>query len=161
MDTRTIHRRRVASGVLAGALLLAPLAGCGDTADTGGVDAAPEATASESAPAEQTGDPTETSAPMETSAPGTTGATGTDGGTGADVNCSGTSCSITLSGNGAEADVLGTPIVLSAVDNGRASIRVGNQEVACTQGESVSAGPLTVECTTVAQDSVTMTASLG
>ncbi len=138
--------------MLAGALLLAPLAGCGDTADT---EAAPEGTATESAPAGATDDPT------ATTDPGATGATGTDGGTNADVNCTGTSCSVTLSGDGAQADILGTPIVLGAVESGRASIRVGDQEIGCSQGESVSAGPLSIECTTVTQDSVTMTASLG
>jgi hypothetical protein len=152
MDTRTISRCRLVPAVLAGALLLAPLAGCGDTADT---EAAPEVTATESAPAGATDDPT------ATTDPGATGATGTDGGTNADVNCTGTSCSVTLSGDGAQADILGTPIVLGAVESGRASIRVGDQEIGCSQGESVSAGPLSIECTTVTQDSVTMTASLG
>lgn len=152
MDTRTISRRRLTPAVLAGALLLVPLAGCGDTAETG---AAPEVTATESAPAGTTGDPT------ATTDPGATGATGTDGGTNADVDCTGTSCSVTLSGDGAQADILGTPIVLGAVESGRASIRVGDQEIGCSQGESVSAGPLNLECTTVTEDTVTMTASLG
>jgi hypothetical protein len=152
MDTRTISRRRLVPAVLAGALLLVPVAGCGDTA---GTEAAPEVTATESAPAGATDDPT------ATTDPGATGATGTDGGTNADVNCTGTSCSVTLSGDGAQADILGTPIVLGAVEGGRASIRVGDQEIGCSQGESVSAGPLSIECTTVTQDSVTMTASLG
>jgi hypothetical protein len=154
MDTRIIHRRRLASGLLAGAVLLAPLAGCGDTT-AGDVDADPDVTATESAPAEETGDAT---ASPES---GTTGATGTDGGTNADVNCSGTSCSITLSGNGAEADILGTTVALGAVENGRATVRIGDRELACNQGERISAGPLTVECTTVSEDAVTMTASLG
>jgi hypothetical protein len=43
---------------------------------------------------------------------------------------------------------------------GRAS-GSANQEIACSQGESVSAGPLNLECTTVTEDTVTMTASLG
>ena len=138
--------------MLAGALLLVPLAGCGDTADT---DAAPAVTATESAPAGGTGDPT------ATAEPGATDATGTDGGTNADVDCTGTSCAVTLSGDGAQADILGTSIVLGAVESGRASIRVGDQEIGCSQGESVSAGPLSLECTTVTEDTVTMTASLG
>jgi hypothetical protein len=33
--------------------------------------------------------------------------------------------------------------------------------VSCTQGEDVSAGPLTVTCTAVTTHSVTLTASLG
>ena len=148
MDTTTIHRRRIAPGVLAGALLLVPLTGCGGSGD----DAAPEATATASAPAEGT------TAPSGTAEPGTTGS---DGGTNADVDCAGTSCSVTLAGNGAQADVLGTPIVLGAVENGRATVRVGDQELTCGQGESVSAGPLTLACTTVTEDALTLTASLG
>lgn len=147
-----MHRRRLAPGVLAGALLLGPLAGCGDTAN---VDATPTGTPTQSTPAMGTGGPT------ATSEPGSTGATGTGGGTDAGVDCSGSSCSVTLSGDGAQAEVLGTPIVLGAVEDGRASIRIGDKELACSQGESVSAGPVTVACTTVTEDSVTMTASLG
>jgi hypothetical protein len=154
MDTRTIHRRRLASGVLSGALLLVPLAACsGDTTTSG------TATTDTSAPAGDAGGGTDTAAPEDTAA--TSGPTGSDGGTTADVDCAGTSCSVTLSGDGAEAEVLGTPIVLDAVESGRASIRVGDQEIGCTQGEGVSAGPLSLECTTVTEDSVTMTASLG
>ncbi|MGY1679149.1 hypothetical protein [Geodermatophilus sp. SYSU D01176] len=141
MDARTIQRRRLTPGVLAGVLLLVPLAACsGDTTTSG------TATTDTAAPAEDTAAPEDT---------------GTDSGANTAVTCTGTSCSVTLSGDGAEAQVLGTSIVLGAVENGRASIRVGDQDVACSEGEGVSAGPLTVECTTVAEDSVTMTASLG
>ncbi|SNS16223.1 hypothetical protein SAMN06893096_102296 [Geodermatophilus pulveris] len=155
MGTQTTPTRRVAAGVFAAGLLLA---GCGGTADE--IDAAPEATATESSPADGTADPTATAGAEDTTAT-ETGAAGTDGGTDAGVNCSGTSCEVTLTGDGAEADILGTPITLGTVADGRASIQVGDQELACSQGESVSAGPLTVECTTVTEDSVTMTASLG
>ncbi len=158
MDTRTTARRRLAPGVLAGALLLVPLAACGEDTPTG------TGTTETSAPAEDTGGATDTAAPEDTAAtsePGATGATGTDSGTSADVNCAGTSCSVTLSGEGAQAQVLGTPIVLGAVENGQATFRVGDQELGCTQGETASAGPLSVECTTVSEDAVTMTASLG
>ncbi|WNV73628.1 hypothetical protein [Geodermatophilus sp. DSM 44513] len=150
MGTQTTPTRRIAAGVFAAGLLLA---GCGSTADE---IAAPETTATESAPAEDTADPTATAGAEDTAA-----APGTDGGTDAGVNCSGTSCEVTLTGDGAQVDVLGTPITLGTVADGRASISVGGQELACSQGESVAAGPLTVECTTVTEDAVTMTASLG
>ena len=137
MDTSTIHRRRLASGVIAGALLLVPLAACSEDTPTSGT-----ATTDTSAPAGDTG---------------TTDATGTNAG----VDCTGTSCSLTLTGDGAQADVLGTQVSLGTVQDGRATVRVGDREVSCSQGESVSAGPLTLECTTVTADTVTLTASLG
>jgi hypothetical protein len=77
------------------------------------------------------------------------------------VSCSGTSCSVTLSGDGASADVLNQKLAFGGVDNGRATLRVGDKEVSCAQGESVDAGPLSLECTEVTDDSVKLTASLG
>lgn len=145
MGTRTAYRG--ASGLLAGALLLMPLAACGDTAGTGDADA----TATETTPADETGETTE-----PTDAGDTAG-----GGTGADVDCTGNSCSVTLSGDGASADLLGTSIAFGGVENGRATLRVGDTEVSCAQGESVSAGPLSLECTEVTDDSVKLSASLG
>ncbi|WP_091538421.1 hypothetical protein [Modestobacter sp. DSM 44400] len=89
--------------------------------------------------------------------PSAAGASSTDSG----VDCAGTTCTVTLAGDGTEVQVLGTTISLGAVENGRATIGVGGQEFSCSQGESVSAGPLTVECTTITTDGVTLTASLG
>jgi hypothetical protein len=140
---------RVAPGLFAAGLLLAPLTGCTGTADT---DATPGATATGSAPAGGTATPAESSAPEDT-----TGTGGADGG----VDCTVNSCSLTLSGDGARAEVLGTPVTLGTVQDGRATVRVGDREVSCSQGESVAAGPLTLECTTVTPDTVTLTASLG
>jgi hypothetical protein len=76
-------------------------------------------------------------------------------------SCSGTSCSVTLDGEGAEVEILGTSLAFGGVQDGRASLSVGNASISCAQGETVSAGSLTLECTTVAQDSVELTASLG
>ena len=117
-----------------------PLAACGDTAGTG--DA--EATATETTPADETGETTEPTDAGDT-----------------DVDCTGNSCSVTLSGDGAEADILGTTIVLGGVENGQATFRVGNQDLTCGQGDTTEAGPLTLECTTVQEDTVTLTATLG
>jgi hypothetical protein len=80
---------------------------------------------------------------------------------GSGVDCAGASCSITLDGVGTEVDVLGNTVPLGQVQDGRVTIGVGDREVSCSQGESVSAGPLTLECTTVTADVVTLTASLG
>ncbi|SHN56092.1 hypothetical protein SAMN05660350_00647 [Geodermatophilus obscurus] len=148
MDTSTIHHRRLASGMLAGALLLVPLAACSEDTTTSGT-----ATTDTSAPAGDTGT-TDTTAPEDTAASDPTGAD-------AGVDCTGTSCSLTLTGDGAQADVLGTQVSLGTVQDGRATVRVGDREVSCSSGESVSAGPLTLECTTVTADAITLTASLG
>ena len=77
------------------------------------------------------------------------------------LSCSTSSCSVTLDGAGAEVEVLGTSLALGGVQDGRATLSVGNASVSCAQGETVSAGPLTLECTTVASDAVELTASLG
>jgi len=76
------------------------------------------------------------------------------------VSCSATSCSVKLSGDGAEADILGTTLAFAGTENGRASLSVGGASVSCGQGESVTAGPLSLECTAVTDNSVEVTASL-
>ena len=77
------------------------------------------------------------------------------------VSCMTNRCSVTLSGDGAEAEILGTTLTLAGVQDGRASLSVGNASVSCGEGENVTAGPLSLECTSVTEDSVELTASLG
>lgn len=77
------------------------------------------------------------------------------------VSCSGSSCSVTLSGDGAEAEILGTTLTFGGVQNGRASLGVAGANVSCAEGESVTAGPLQLQCTSITDDSVELTASLG
>jgi hypothetical protein len=76
------------------------------------------------------------------------------------VSCSGSSCSVTLSGDGAEAEILGTTLSLGGVADGRATLGVAGAEVSCAEGESVSAGPLQLQCTSITDDSVELSASL-
>lgn len=76
------------------------------------------------------------------------------------LSCSPTSCSVTLSGEGAEAEILGTTLGLAGVQDGRATLTVGGATVSCGEGESVSAGPLALECTSVTENGVELTASL-
>ena len=76
------------------------------------------------------------------------------------VSCSASSCTVTLSGDGAKADILGNTLGFAGVKDGRASLSVGDACVSCAQCESVSAGPLTLECTKVTDNSVELTASL-
>jgi hypothetical protein len=77
------------------------------------------------------------------------------------VSCSGSQCTATLTGSEAEAEILGTSLAFGGVQDGRASLSVGDASVSCAQGESVSAGPLSLTCTTVSDDSVELTARLG
>ena len=77
------------------------------------------------------------------------------------VSCSTSSCTATLSGDGAEAQILGTTVKFAGTQDGRATLGVGDASVSCAEGESVGAGPLSVTCTKVGDDSVELTASLG
>jgi hypothetical protein len=77
------------------------------------------------------------------------------------VSCSGTKCTATLSGDGASADILGTKVQFSGTTDGRATLGVGDASVSCAEGESISAGPLSVTCTSVTDSAVKLTASLG
>jgi hypothetical protein len=76
------------------------------------------------------------------------------------VSCSITSCSLRLA-PGTTVDVLGNRVSLGGVQDGRASLGVGDRSVSCTQGQEVSAGPLTLTCTTVTADEVVLSAGLG
>lgn len=77
------------------------------------------------------------------------------------VSCSTAgSCTVTLSGEGAEADILGTTLSLGGVQDGRASLTVAGVNVSCGEGESVVAGPLQVSCSGVTEGSVELTATL-
>ena len=140
--TRTRTRNRpTAATLLTGGLLLFPLAACTDApvADDG-------AATSTEAPAEDTGTGEATESEVA--------------GSPTEVDCSGRSCELTLQ-SGQEAEVLGTTIAFTTSQDGTATIRIGNDDASCRQGEAVEAGPLSLECTTVTDDSVTLTASLG
>jgi len=50
---------------------------------------------------------------------------------------------------------------LEAVRDGQATLRVGDRDITCTEGQSASADSLTLTCTGVTSDTVTVTLSLG
>ena len=77
------------------------------------------------------------------------------------VSCTSGSCTVTLSGAGAQAEIFGTTLSFEGVQDGRASLSVGGASVSCGEGESVAAGPLEVSCSGVSDDSVELTATLG
>ena len=101
--------------------------------------------------------------PGAAGAPGEPGSPGTDADAGAlsIASCSESSCSVTLAGTGSRVQVLGTTITFDDVRDGRATLRVDDQPITCTEGQSASAGPLTLTCTDVTSDAVTVTVSLG
>ena len=76
------------------------------------------------------------------------------------VSCTTSSCTATLSGNGAQAEILGTTVTFGGSQDGRASLSVAGASVSCAEGESVGAGPLQLECTSVTDDAVEITATL-
>ena len=59
------------------------------------------------------------------------------------------------------ADILGTTLTFGGVQNGKATLSVGGASVTCGEGETVTAGPLQIECSGVTDDSVEVKASLG
>ncbi len=77
------------------------------------------------------------------------------------VSCSPRSCTVTLEGADAEVEVLGTTLAFAGTQDGRASLGVGSATVSCAEGESVSAGRLSLLCSSVADDRIELTASLG
>jgi hypothetical protein len=77
------------------------------------------------------------------------------------VSCSGVTCSATLTADGARVTVFGRTVTLAGLENGSASIGVGDRRISCRQGDTVSAGPLKLTCATVTDQEVTVTARLG
>ena len=77
------------------------------------------------------------------------------------ASCSEGSCSVTLAGTGSRVQILGATISFEEVRDGQAALRVDDQDITCTEGQSASAGALTLTCTDVTSNSVTMTVSLG
>jgi hypothetical protein len=132
---------------LAAAVLLPVLAAC--TVNIGGTAASSSAarsTASAPATSQSGGTAVQSAAPGQNNV--------------ARVSCSGASCSVTLGGT-SRLTVLGTTFSLSGIQDGRATLDVGGRSVSCAQGESVSAGGVTLACTAVTEDSVSFTATRG
>ncbi len=66
---------------------------------------------------------------------------------------------MTLAGSGSTATVFDTAISFVGVRDGRADLRVGEDDVSCAPGQRVSSGRLDLECRAVGGDSVDLTAS--
>src|SRR4051794_4387551 len=88
------------------------------------------------------------------------GAAGSAGSSATSVaSCSETSCSVTLAGNGSSVDVFGATISFRTIQDGQATLRVGDQDVSCRQGQMVSVGSLWIECAAVTDNRVEFTVS--
>lgn len=142
MDTTRSRRSAI---VLAGGFLFLPLAACSTddlSTDTSATAGAEDAAESASSAAESAAGSAADAVDQQ-------------------VDCSGTSCSVTLSPDAGEVEILGTTMAYDGVEDGEANVRVGDQSVSCTEGQTVEAGPISVECTTVSEESITLTAGLG
>ena len=109
------------TGVLAGGLVLVPLAGCsGDevVSDSSVLGDAGSAASSASSAAESAAESV-----------------------GEAVDCSGSTCSVTLDADSGEVELLGTTASFGGVQDGEATFSVAGQEVSCAEGDSVNAGP--------------------
>jgi hypothetical protein len=137
-----MSRFRVLAGSFGAVLLLVPLAGCPDASTSDGTESSSGASATQSPPADGS-----SGAPNGTEASGSA----------SDVDCSAGTCSLTLTGEGAEAVVLGTAVVLGRIEDGRASLRLSGMDGSCGSGDSTTVGSFSVQCTTVTGDAVTLT----
>lgn len=74
-------------------------------------------------------------------------------------NCSGLTCEVTLSGEGASTELgaAETPIKLVAIEDGQATIELGDAQGSCSAGETIELAESSVECTNVDDDSVQLT----
>ena len=77
------------------------------------------------------------------------------------VSCTPSSCTATLSGEGASAEILGTTVEFAGTQDGRATLGVAGANVSCGEGEKIGAGPLSITCSSVTDDAVEITATLG
>lgn len=70
--------------------------------------------------------------------------------------CSGGTCTVTLTGAGASTDLGsgGSTITLVSVDSGVATFELAGEDARCSAGETVEVAELTVECTKIGDDSV-------
>ncbi len=139
---------RLAGGVVAAGFLLLPLTGCSADAE--------DTTAADLTSAAQSAGDAAASATASAGAAASSAASEIN----ERVECSGSSCSVTVS-TGADVEVLGTQLSLESVEGDQATVSAGDRTVTCGEGETVSVGPLSLECSDITDDSVTMTASLG
>jgi len=75
------------------------------------------------------------------------------------VNCTNGTCTVTMGGSGTTVGIFDTTISFGSISDGRATLRVDDQDVTCAAGQTVTAGSLTLACTDVTADTVSFTAT--
>jgi hypothetical protein len=139
--------RRRTAGLVGSAAVAVALAGC---TGAGGSDARSAMQSSAAAP----GLPSATAS----ASPGPSGQPAPSRGVSCDVH----TCTLTLrTTDPREVRAFGASLALAGVQDGVASLTVGDARVECGQGEGVRAGPLTLFCDDVTAGSVTLTAEVG
>lgn len=76
------------------------------------------------------------------------------------VSCEGTTCAITLRGVGAEADVLGIPVVLENVADGSAEVSVAGQTLSLALDQTLEAGGASVRLVSTTEEEVELQISV-
>jgi hypothetical protein len=93
---------------------------------------------------------------------GCTGAGGSDAAPSRGVTCDVDTCTLTLRTAGArQIEAFGADLTLDGVEDGVASLVVGDARVECGRDEAVRAGALTLFCDDVTAAGVTLTAEVG
>ena len=75
------------------------------------------------------------------------------------MSCSGSTCSVTLSGSGSRVHLPGGTMSLVQLRDGRATLRGGNRDVVCVEGQDVSVAGLDIGCSAVTAHAVRFTAT--
>ncbi|HLS13890.1 MAG TPA: hypothetical protein VK095_05195 [Beutenbergiaceae bacterium] len=67
-------------------------------------------------------------------------------------NCLNQSCTVTLSGSGANTDPAGYTVELEGADGQQATFAINGESATCTEGEAVQVGGYSATCTEVGDD---------
>lgn len=156
------HWRRWAVGAPAAGLLLSSVAACSSFA---GTDAGPPGASTVTVVpgaggggAGSTGREGNSTVIVEGNGSGTTGSGG--GFVVFQMNAvgwPGAATAVTLSGQGATAQIMGTDVQLRSAGGGRAALLVGGRHVDCTTGQHIDAGRFDIRCDRITADSVALT----
>ncbi len=140
-------------------LALALLTACGGPASdsSGAAGTAAPSRSGGATPTSASSATASSTAASSTSASSTTASSTAGSGTVSLVSCTDQSCTVTLGGTGARAQVMGISIAFTEISSGRATVRAGDRDLSLTEGQSATVGQAQLTCTEVTQDRVTLT----